>query len=157
MAGWTIRTASGDEGPLTVYQVQQRLHAGRLAAADFVREGDGEFKRVSEFPAFARVLEARAEAAPPSASSDEIVVNGVRLKVGPDGKPLPPSPAEIAAMLRSGERRLDPKDLRRRVTAAVFVVAFVLGILAWRVVRAPKLRAALDPASPVVDFAGTEE
>lgn len=162
MAGWTIRTAAGDEGPFTIYQVQQRLHAGRLAADDLAREGDGAFKRVAEYPAFARVLEQRTEAARAVvAPSDEVVVNGVRLKVGPDGKPVPPTAAEIAAMLRSGERPVDAARLRRRATLTVFVVAVLLGILALRVLRRPRLVPAVDGVDTVEPdddaFAGTGE
>jgi len=139
MAVFTIRTGTGDEGPLTIYQVQQRLHAGLLGADDLVREDAGEFRKVADFPAFSRLLEKRSPS-PEAATiggddASTVTIAGVTLQRGPDGKPLPPSPEELAALLRAAEKPVDHVKLKRRVTIVAFVFAVLVGIVSWTALR----------------------
>ena len=145
MAGWTVRTDGGDAGPFTIYQLQERLRSGRLGADDLVRADAGEFRRVADVPQLARWLgdgpPAGSIAGAGSGSRDRrtdeagVLVHGVVLRKGPDGKPLPPSPAELAQLLRQAEPRTEWKSVKAGVLVFAVVFAIAAGVFASVIVK----------------------
>lgn len=59
---WMVRQAGEQKGPFTTEELQAEIGAGRVKRADFVRFGEGAFRRVSEFSALA------VSSAPPRSS-----------------------------------------------------------------------------------------
>lgn len=134
MAAWSTRSGGGTRDGLTVYQLQQLISTGQVAATDEVCEAGGTWARVADVPSLARHLpEAAAEAAPKPGST--VIVAGVALEVGPDGRPLPPPPEVIARMLATQS----DAPVRARFQwfgRAILVVTFVcLSILIVMLVR----------------------
>jgi hypothetical protein len=126
MATWTVKTAAGTRAGLTIYQLQQLVRTGQVLAGDEAAT-DGVFRTVAEIEPLRRHL---PEAAPPvPAGTKTIDIHGIRLELGPDGKPLPPPPEVVATLLARLSDR--PRHARMHtVGKALFVVALVFGAIA---------------------------
>ena len=124
MPGWAWRGTGGAQEGLTVYQLQELVRSGRAHPGDEVRQDGGPWTRVADEPRLARLLPEPEES--PSDERHTLVVNGVVLELGPDGKPLPPSPEQIARMLSQSSDREERTARVAKARQAAFVVAAVL-------------------------------
>jgi hypothetical protein len=123
MATWSIRSADGVHEDLTIYQVQQRLRSGSLGPETEVAQG-GVWMPLHAVPALAKFLPIRDPAGPP-APGELVQVHGLELKVGEDGKPLPPSADVVARMLaeEAAATRIDGQRATRLTRAVAFALA----------------------------------
>lgn len=126
MATFTLRTAAGStRDGLTVYQLQQLIRSGEAGGDDEV-SSDGAFRKIRDVAVLARHLPGGgATASEGDEGATFIEVGGLRLEVGPDGRPLPPPPEVVASLLAAGDDRTDPARARR-VRQVVLGVALVL-------------------------------
>ncbi len=136
MAVWRVRLSTGVREGLTLYQVQELIRSGQMTRDDQV-EDQGTWRPLTEVPALARFLPAPAtqdDAAP----SGTVLVHGLRLRIDKDGKPIPPTQEEMLQLLaaEASASRLDQTKGRRAVLlAAVLVVAMLLGLVLFTIVR----------------------
>lgn len=127
MALWRIRTDDGTREGLTVYQLQELVRAGHASANDEVASDDDEaWRRVADVPVLARLLPALDDATdtPPRT----VVVAGLTLEIGPDGRPLPPRPDQIAQALAG--TRDDSGESMKRAGKVMSVLAALIFLLA---------------------------
>lgn len=135
---WSIRHEGVVQEGLTVYQVQEMIRSGQLGAKDEVTQ-DSTWIALGEHPTLARFLP-EAAGQPPK-PGDVIQLHGLDLRVGPDGKPLPPDPEAVAKLLRN-EAALEPA-VSETALRLKLVLTIVLGmvsaigtlIFAWGVLR----------------------
>ena len=135
MATWSIRQAGGEQNGLTIYQLQELIRSGRVTAEDQVTQ-DGQWRAIGDLPSLARLLPVDEAPEQRAAPGDSIVVHGVKLQVGADGKPLPPPPDVVAKLLAAevGPRRFDKAAAQRLTFIAASVMIGALALLALIIV-----------------------
>jgi hypothetical protein len=128
---WSVRSSTGERVGLTIYQVQELLRSGALTATDEASDG-GEWKQVGEFPQLAKMLPPDPAAQPEAGNF--IHVAGMQLRIGEDGKPLPPTPEEIALMLavESSDIGASVRKARRWITFGAMVITGILMVIAFQ-------------------------
>lgn len=128
---WSVRSAAGERVGLTIYQVQEWLRSGALSATDEASDG-GDWKPVGEFPQLAKMLPTDPAAQPEAVAF--VHVAGMQLRIGEDGKPLPPTPDEIALLLatQSTDVEASVRKARRWITFAAVAITGILMVIAFR-------------------------
>jgi hypothetical protein len=127
MALWNVRGNGIEREKLTVYQVQELVRAGQLRAEDQAAE-DGSWKRVDEYPSLAKIIADAAGTTAPPPAPDSVNIAGMQLRLGPDGKPLPPTAEELAQIIaaaseESAERR---RKTQQRITMGLTALTAVI-------------------------------
>jgi hypothetical protein len=110
MALWSVKLADETRAGLTIYQLQELIRSGQVTADSEVSAG-ALWLRVSQVPALVRALPEK-----PAGVAPTVVVHGIVLELGPDGTPLPPSPAVVAQLLAGAS----PRKPRHNDSAASF-------------------------------------
>lgn len=125
MAGWTLKNADEQRDGLTIYQLQELVRSGRIGPDAEVSDG-GPLQRVRDVPRLAALLPAEEGSGP---APRTILVGGLELELGPDGKPLPPSP-DVVAKLLAGESDVERGRARAERTRKVVLVVCAVMISA---------------------------
>ena len=133
MALWSVKLGEETRSGLTVYQLQELIRTGQVTAENEVFDG-AEWKRVVDVPALARSLPETLASS--LGGARKVVIHGLELEIGEDGKPKPLPPEVIAQMLASqSTRRTDPERAKKVNRTLIVVVSVVIIVMMAMILR----------------------